>query len=166
MTTSESQALLERRARALARPLEQEADACETLTVVVFTLAGARYGVEAQYVVEALELGEPSRVPCTPEILLGVVNHRGRVLPVFDVARLLAAAPGHAHARVVAVEAGGLMLGIAAESVEETVVLPLAALAPAPAGPVRGVTEDLLTVLDLEALAVDPRLHIDDSELP
>jgi hypothetical protein len=67
---------------------------------------------------------------------------------------------------VVAVELDGLAFGLAADGVEETAPLPRAGLAPPPAGPLLGVTGDLVAVLDLEALAADPRLHIDDSELP
>jgi purine-binding chemotaxis protein CheW len=164
-TPEEERALLERRARELALPLTDGSEAQPALDVVVFTLAGVRYGADAHSVVEAIELDQPTRVPCTPPVLLGIVNHRGRVLPVFDLARLLATEPGAGHAWVVAVEVDGMAFGLGAETVEETLRLRLDELAPAPAGPVRGVTDDLLTVLDLEALAVDPRLHIDDSEL-
>jgi chemotaxis signal transduction protein len=82
-----------------------------------------------------------------------VINHRGRVLGVMDLRRLLV--PGGAldgaltHAVTVSVD--GVIFGIAAEGVEQTTRE-------------RADAHDraVLTVLDLEALAADPRLRIDD----
>ena len=82
-----------------------------------------------------------------------MVNHRGRVLPVLDLRRQLVP-EGNAAAELtetVAVSIDGTTFGIAAEAVEETARERVEALDRA-----------LVTVLDLEALAADPRLRIDD----
>ena len=116
---------------------------------MVFSVCGERFAVDAEHVLEAFELGEPTPVPGTPERLVGVVNHRGRVLGVMDLRETLVAGGARdgelTHA--VAVEIDGLTFGIAAEAVEETS---------------RERAGALLTVLDLEALAADTRLRIDD----
>jgi purine-binding chemotaxis protein CheW len=148
----DERALLEARARELAAPIVEEHDA-DWRDVVVFVLGGERFAAAAEHVLEALPLGEPTPVPGTPELLLGVVNHRGRVLPVMDLRRRLV--PGGALDRelthTVAVSVGGMTFGIAAEDVEETSREHAGARDLAP-----------LTVLDLEELAADPRLRIDD----
>jgi purine-binding chemotaxis protein CheW len=144
--------VLEARARALAAPIV-ESDDSGWRDIVVFVLCGERFAADAEHVVEALPLGEPTPVPGTPELLLGVVNHRGRVLPVMDLRRQLV--PGGAVERelthTVAVSVDGTTFGIAAEDVEET-------------SRERAGARELagLTVLDLEALAADPRLRIED----
>ncbi len=147
-------AVLTERARVLALPHDEALHDGEELDVVVFALAGERFAVDAQYVIEALDLGEPTPVPGTPEVLLGVVNHRGRVLPVMDLRRQLVpgGATGGELAHAVAVSVDGMRFGIAAETVEET--------ARRHAGELDG---GLLTLLDLEALAADPRLRIEDA---
>ena len=120
---------------------------------VRFTLCGERFAVAAEHVIEALPLGEPTPVPGTPAFLLGVLNHRGRVLPVLDLRRQLVP-EGNAGAELtetIAVSIDGTTFGIAAEAVEETARERVEALDRA-----------LVTVLDLEALAADPRLRIDD----
>jgi purine-binding chemotaxis protein CheW len=150
-TVEDERALLEERARRLARPPESE-DTGETRDVVRFTMCGEPFAVDAAHVLEALPLGAPTPVPGTPKHLLGVVNHRGRVLPVMDLRRQLVP---HGDAsgeltRTVAVAVEGMTFGIAAEAVEETARERAQALDGA-----------LVTVLDLEALAADPRLRIE-----
>jgi purine-binding chemotaxis protein CheW len=146
--------LLEDRAAALASPPAAEADTGETLDLVVFVLGGQRFAVEARHVLEAVALDHLTPVPGTRASLLGVTNRRGRVLGVMDLRRQLAAdAPAGALSHVVAVSVDGMSFGIAAEAVEETTRERAA---------VGAVTDDLVTVLDLEAMAADPRLRIED----
>jgi len=146
--------LLTERARVLALPNDDALEDADELDIVVFALAGERFAVDAQYVIEALDLGEPTPVPGTPDVLLGVVNHRGRVLPVMDLSRQLVpgGATGGELAHAIAVSVDGMRFGIAAETVEETTRRQ--------AGDLDGA---LLTLLDLEALAADPRLRIEDA---
>jgi purine-binding chemotaxis protein CheW len=152
LTPDQERELLEQRARALAEPPDEGTHG-ESRDVVRFTLCGQRFAVDAAHVLEAAALGDPTPVPGTPAFLLGVVNHRGRVLPVMDLRRQLV--PGGdatgALTNTVAVSVDGMTFAIAAESVEETARVPVEALDRA-----------LVTVLDLEALAADPRLRIDD----
>jgi purine-binding chemotaxis protein CheW len=151
-TPEQERALLEARARELALPRDA-AEHDDWQDIVVFVLCGERFAVAAEHVLEALPLLEPTPVPGTPESLLGVVNHRGRVLPVMDLRRQLI--PGGvldaALTHAVAVSVDGMTFGIAAEGVDETTRERTGAND-------RGA----LTVLDLEALAADPRLRIDD----
>ena len=116
---------------------------------MVFSLCGERFAVDAEHVIEAFELAAPTPVPGTPERLVGVVNHRGSVLGVFDLRGLLVADGTRdgelTHAVAVAID--GLTFAIAAEAVEETR---------------RERASANLTVLDLDGLAADARLRIDD----
>lgn len=149
----EERRLLAERARELALPDDALDEHDDWQHIVVFVLCGERFAVVAEHVLEALPLLEPTPVPGTPESLLGVINHRGRVLPVMDLRRQLV--PGGAIDRAlthaVAVAVGGMTFGIAAEAVEET-----------SRGRAGAHDRSVLTVLDLEALAADPRLRIDD----
>jgi purine-binding chemotaxis protein CheW len=148
-TAEEERAVLAERARVLSRPRAEDLATSADHDVVVFSVCGERFAVAAEEVAEAFELGAPTPIPGTPERLIGVVNHRGRVLAVMDLRDVLVAGgTREAELRhVVAVESGGMTFGIAAEAVEETS---------------RERAGTRLAVLDLEALAADARLRIDD----
>jgi chemotaxis signal transduction protein len=142
-------AVLAERARALAVPHEANVAPGSDADVVVFSLCGERFAVDAGHVIEAFELDAPTPVPGTAERLVGVVNHRGSVLGVFDLRPLLVAdgTRDAALTHAVAVTIDGLTFAIAAEAVEETR---------------RERASANLTVLDLDGLAADARLRIDD----
>lgn len=53
--------------------------------LVVFLLGGELYGVSIKQVREIIPLQPITRVPRTPKYILGVINLRGRVIPVIDL---------------------------------------------------------------------------------
>src|SRR4051794_13858537 len=83
--SDDSRLILQARARALARRPEEAPAAGEMLEILEFTLASERYAVENRYVLEVAPLKELTPLPCTPPFVRGIVNVRGRILPVFDL---------------------------------------------------------------------------------
>ena len=164
--------VLRARAQALAKPPEEAPAPVEELELLVFSLAGERYGIEATHILEVVPSLELTPVPCTPPFVLGVMNHRGRILPVLDLRRLLELGGQGVPAggRVVAVEAGGMTFGVFAEAVLGTVTVGAHEVAPPPVALtgdrqalIGGVTGEMVAVLDLEALARDPRIVVNDA---
>lgn len=163
--------ILRERAEALAKPVEEARPPAEMLELLVFSLSGERYGIETTHVLEVIPLRGLTPVPCTPPFVLGVVNHRGRILPVLDLRRLLELA-GHGvpeGSRVVVVEAAEMTFGIFADGVAGTVRLepdevvpPPVALADERQAVIRGITGEMVAVLDLEAFARDPRIRVNE----
>ena len=163
--------ILRERAKALAKPLEEPAPRGEVLELLVFSLAGERYAIEAASVLEVMPLRDLTAVPCTPPTILGVVNHRGRILPVLDFRRLLDL-PGQAVGEkrwIVVVDTDGMTFGIGAEAVTGTIPVAASDLASPPrslAGDrqafIRGVTGEMVAVLDLTTLAGDPRIVVNE----
>jgi len=167
----ETQRILGARARALAKPREEAPTASEVLDLLIFSLAGERYGIETAHVLEAVPLRELTPVPCTPPLVLGVLNHRGRILPVLDLRRLfeLAGRGVPEGSKLVAVEAARMTFGIFVDAVAGTmrvgsheVAPPPGALAGERQAPIRGVTREMIAVLDLAALARDPRIAVNE----
>lgn len=166
--------ILRERAKTLAKPLEEPALRGEVLDLLVFALAGERYAVETAYVLEVVLLQDLTPVPCTPPTILGVVNHRGRIIPIIDFRRLLAL-PGQEGGKswwVVVVEAERMMFGIGTDAVTGTIQIQASDLAPPPrtlAGDrqtftrgVTGETGEMVVVLDLVTVARDPRITVNE----
>jgi purine-binding chemotaxis protein CheW len=90
----------------LAAPPEGEPE--EICTVVSFDVGPGLYGIEVDRVREVLKMPWISRLPRTPDFLLGVVNVRGRILPALDLRPLLAhqARPADEDSRLISVRLG------------------------------------------------------------
>jgi purine-binding chemotaxis protein CheW len=77
-----------------------------------------RYAVPIEHVLEVGEPGTLSAVPGAGSAVLGIRNLRGQVLPVFDLARVLAIAGDEAQ-RVVVAEHEGRLAGLAVDEVTD-----------------------------------------------
>ena len=78
-----------------------------------------RYAVPIENVLEVAVLGELSAVPGAGAAVLGVRNLHGQVLPVFDLARVLAITGDVSPPRVVVAEHRGRMAGLAVDEVTD-----------------------------------------------
>lgn len=61
----------------------------DTLSVVVFSLDGQRYGLPLAAAERALPMASVSPLPGCPDVVLGAINVHGDVTPVFDLRRRL-----------------------------------------------------------------------------
>jgi len=173
LSPERARAILEERARRLARAGPRAAPAGESLLVVTFALGGERYGLEAVFVREVKPAGILTPLPGVPDYCAGLLNLRGQLLPVFALGALLglpAAAAGPAG-HILFVGEDRAELGFLAENVFEVTtvaageLLEPASAAPAGARPyLRGVSPAGLTVLAARELLQDPRLVLDQKE--
>src|SRR5579871_2634589 len=116
-TTPDSQQILRERARSLARSPAPTPAAHSTLDLLEFRLASERYGLETRYVHEVHPLRELTPLPCTPEFMLGIVNVRGRILPVLDLKKFFQL-PDQGLTdlhRIIHLRGNGLELGLLAD---------------------------------------------------
>lgn len=161
---------LERRARRLADPPPAAPKTLDAERMkVAFSASGGRYAVSAARVQEVVALPEVVHVPGLPEPWRGVSLHRGRVLPVLDVGALLGHAPAEIadRRRVIVVEAAGSVFALLPDAIEGCVAEEAAAgvfTNEAARGFASEVTEGGLGVLDVEALAGDLRLIVNQEE--
>jgi purine-binding chemotaxis protein CheW len=163
--------VLEERAAALARSSEDDVLNGETIGMVVLVVGDERYGVEVQDVQEIEPLDKVTPIPGTPAFWTGVVNLRGSMYPVLDIERYLGlpASAGVENPKVALVSRGGLSVGLLVDEVAEirkvrsSEIGPPVADGSSKAEVVRGVTPDMLSVLDLDALLADPALVVEDN---
>ena len=169
--SEEIRRILEERAHELARVPEEDDDG-ERVTLVVVTLGGERYGIDIGGVREIRETAEITPMPATPPFWLGLVNLRGALYPVLDLARYLgqrADRAGGDAGEIVVVEGPGIALGLKVDAVPEVVTIRRAEIGPSLVEATAdrphvyaGLTSDLLAVLDLDALLADPALVVQD----
>ncbi len=171
LAPEEAARILTERTLALAKPLEDGTPSGETMDLLAVSLAGERFGIDIAQALEAIPLRELIPVPSTPAFVLGVMNYRGRILAVLDL-RPLVGLQGQdvkEDGKVVFVEAGGMTFGLYVDQVEGALEVLARKVAPPPKGfadlrsaLTRGLTEDLMTVLDLHALARAPEILVNE----
>ena len=132
--------------------------------MLVVALEPERYGLRLQQVQQVRELGAVTPLPGTPPFWAGLANLRGRLLPVLDLRHYLGMAPAEATGSrklvVVAARTGGLEIALLVDDVLAVRDVSASEVRPLIADMVSGVTADLLSVLDLDALLADPRLVV------
>lgn len=133
--------------------------------LLTFRLGEELFAVEVTHVREILDLTPITRVPGAPEHMLGVVNVRGKAVPVVDLRRKFGLPPGRetVQTRIVIIELSidgeSCVVGGQADSVHDVIELEAGAVGPAPSlatrwrsGVVRGLVrraEEFVIVLDV-----------------
>ena len=163
--------ILRQRAKALAQVPPSSAQAESPLDLLQFHLGGERYAVETRFVLAVHPLKQLTPLPCTPPHVLGIVAVRGRVIAVVDLKKFFELPEkglSDLH-RIVHVQWGELELGLLADVGVDVIQVPLAALqrsvatlTGARADYLLGVAADGLIVLDMERIAADSRIVVDE----
>jgi purine-binding chemotaxis protein CheW len=134
----------------------------ELLQLVSFRIGGEEFGVDILKVQEINRMMEVTRVPNAPEYVDGVINLRGKVIPIIDLRRRfgMERKEHDKNTRIVVVELTGKVVGFVVDGVEEVLRIPRSVTEPPPSivGGVRdeyitavGKLEDrLLILLDLD----------------
>lgn len=113
--------------------------------LVVFELGAELYGVEIARVHEIIRLQTVTRVPRAPAFVEGVINLRGKVIPVVDLRRRfgLPTAEHTRSTRIVVVEIGDQVVGIVVDGVSEVLRVNTATVEP-PSPVVAGIDSEYL----------------------
>jgi purine-binding chemotaxis protein CheW len=156
---SDPRAVLEERARRLARPPAPPA-AGATLDVITFQLANETYALESRYVLAVFRLADVSRLPGAVPPVFGVTAWRGDLLTVLDLRPILGLSEAALNdlATVIVLSAERVTLGILADAVRDVITLPAAAIREPAEGVaaqrtyLRGMTGEAVLILDAQAL--------------
>lgn len=81
------QTILHQRAQRLSRPVEEKRE--KTIKLIVFSLGEEVYGFGAEYAREVVHAERIAVVPCAPDFIEGVINLRGNIISVIDLAKIL-----------------------------------------------------------------------------
>ena len=118
-----------------AVPVQEQRVAAEAMEhLATFSLDREEYGVEVRLVQEIRRVTEITVVPRAPEFVRGVINLRGRILPVVDLKKKLGlgeVAIGKTS-RIVVVRLRDRLLGLLVDSASQVLKVPLSRIEPPP----------------------------------
>jgi len=162
--------ILAERALLLARESKGAANTNEgRLLAIAFQVGDQRFAVEVKDIGEIVTLSQIVRVPCVPDFIAGITNVRGNILTLIDLRRLFGdVGEGIVDLkRAIIIQAGESRLGLLAEEILGTVQYQRASLQRLGNQRhsdryVRGVTDDLISLLDVEAIIADPKVQVDE----
>ena len=111
---------------------ELETSQSEEMQLVIFDLAGEAYGVAIQAVLEIIRMQEITTIPQAPYFVKGVINLRGKVIPVADLRKRFSMpeAEESKESRIVVVDIGGQAIGMTVDAVTEVTRIPAGTVEP------------------------------------
>jgi purine-binding chemotaxis protein CheW len=144
-------------------PAREERKTVEpTEHLATFFLAGEEYGVDVRLVQEIIRVSEITQVPRSPSFVKGVINLRGRIVPVVDLKRKLGLGEVDERARpsrIVVAKLRDRLVGLLVDGASQVLKVPVAKIEGAPeevvsidANYIRGVAKlekRLIILMDL-----------------
>lgn len=117
-----------------AQRLKTEESVSELIQLVTFALDAEEYGVNVLKVREIIRMTTITRVPNTPPFVEGVINLRGKVIPVFSIRKKLGLADVQRdeRTRIVVMEVGSDLIGIIVDAVSEVIRISESEIQPPP----------------------------------
>jgi purine-binding chemotaxis protein CheW len=139
----------------------------ELLQLVSFKIGDEEFGVDILKVQEINRMIDVTRVPNAPDYVEGVINLRGKVIPVVDLRKRLGmdAKENDKSTRIIVVELNGKTVGFVVDGVREVLRIPKSVTEPPPSlatginaeyiTAIGKLGDRLLTLLDLEKVLIN-----------
>ena len=136
----------------------------DLLQLVTFHLENEEYGINILDVQEIIRPSEITAVPNSPDYIEGVINLRGRVIPIINLRKKfsLVAEGGEKDEKIIVVDVKGRIVGLLVDRVNEVLRVKTTLIEPPPVLTPRSHSEyisgvcklegRLLIMLDLERL--------------
>jgi len=151
----------------LERPDITGAVDTDELQLVSFNIGSEEFGVDILKVQEINRMVEITKVPQAPHYVEGVINLRGKVIPIIDLRKRfnLELKEYDKNTRIVVVDIGGNIMGMIVDAVSEVLRLDAGTIEPPPeivtginAEYIRGVAklEDRLLIFLDRSKVIDP----------
>jgi purine-binding chemotaxis protein CheW len=138
--------------------------------VVLCDLGDECYGLDIGSVYEIIRFQAATAVPASPSFIDGVINLRGRIIPVMDLSSRFGMRRGATtnSTRIIVAGTSGMRVGLVVDAVTEVLMLNEDAVEPTPdvvaghdSAYIRGIAklaDQLVILLDLNALFSDNSL--------
>lgn len=137
-----------------ATVLNQELEQSQMLQLVTFELGGEHFGIDILNVQEISPMTKITRVPNAPHYIQGVINLRGKVIPVVDLRRKLdlQSAVYTNFSRIIVVNIENKVIGIIVDKMNEVLWVDKNAIEQSPTTTDSKIGENfILGVVNLES---------------
>ncbi len=137
----------------------------ELIQLVSFSLDNEEYGVDVLKVREIIRMPSITRVPNTPHYVEGVINLRGKVIPIINMRRRfgLFELEYDKQTRIMVMDVEGELMGFIVDAVSEVIRISSSEIQPSPAVVTSGIDQEciagvinqadrLLVLLDLQKM--------------
>lgn len=113
--------------------LEQEEDT-QKGKFLTFSIGSEFYGIEIMYVTEIIGIQSITEVPELPDYIKGIINLRGKIIPVMDVRLRFKKEPREYNDRtcIIVIDINEISIGLIVDSVSEVLSIPDADIVPPP----------------------------------
>jgi purine-binding chemotaxis protein CheW len=103
--------------------INQKAEISEMIQLVTFELAGEVFGIDILKVQEITPMSKITRVPNAPYFVEGVINLRGKVVPVVDLRKILdlELRTYDNSSRIIVLQLDGKIIGILVDRMREVI---------------------------------------------
>jgi len=93
---------------------------------LIFTIDKEEYGIEIKYILEIISIQKITRVPELVDYIKGIINLRGKIIPVMDVRLRFRKMPMEYDDRtcIIVVDVDGLTVGLIVDRVSEVINIP------------------------------------------
>lgn len=92
---------------------------------LTFSLDNGSYGIDIKYVIEIIGIQSITEIPELPDYVKGIINLRGKIIPVMDVRLRFKKEPKEYNDRtcVIVVDMSGVSIGLIVDSVSEVITI-------------------------------------------
>jgi purine-binding chemotaxis protein CheW len=114
--------------------VDEEDEDTQAHKYLFFRIGKESYGIGIRHIIEIIELQNISEVPAMPGYVKGVINLRGKVIPIVDL-RLRFDMPAREYddrTCIVVTEIDGFLIGLVVDTVEEVMEIPDDKIEPPP----------------------------------
>jgi len=134
------------------------------LQLVTFNISNEEFGIEILKVQEIIRTMEITRLPRAPDFVEGVINLRGKVIPIIGLRKKFGMADQvhDSQTRIVVVDLSGMIVGFIVDSVSEVLRIDSSTVEPPPSivagvdseyiSGVGKLADRLLILIDLDKL--------------
>ncbi len=160
--------ILKERAIELAKEHKIE-DVGKTIQVVEFMLGDEGFAIETEFVKEVYPLNDFTKIPCTPDFILGVINLQGVIVSIVDIKKILHIPQiGITNLnRILILEYKEMKFGVLADDIRGVKDIPIkdiqkefATLSEVQKDFFKGVTSDEIVILDGKSILSSSKLIV------
>lgn len=139
--------------------------------ILTFSLDRESYGIDIKYVIEIIGMQSITNIPELPDYIKGVINLRGKIIPVIDVRLKFKKEEKEYNDRtcIIVVDINGISIGLIVDSVAEVITIPDEDLADPPhlsngynnryISKIGKIGNEVKLILDCEKLLTDDELE-------